>query len=235
MERFIKFIPLTVLAIAVIIVASLSVTHVLTPVNTNKVFTGVNSTNSKTSTTDLNRVPSTSSTTVEPTTSTLSTTTSTALTTTTSIPPAPPPNQLSVGCVSQQTLAAWFPGFQSYSYTNIFGYPEPINNFETLNRVFGCYLNKNTVLIYAGSIWSEGHGNGTETQGVYIVMDWWIFTPQSTLFIPVPNPVDTNPLWIVSVNPVGDILTLEPSKSGVGPPNPNINYYFSVPLGKFIS
>ena len=241
MERFIKFIPLTVLAIAVIIVTSLSVTHVLTPVNTNKVFTGVNSTNSKTSTTDLNRVPSTSSTTVEPTTtSTLSTTTSTALTTTTSIPPAPAPNQLSVGCVSQQTLAAWFPG-TSYSFTNTFGYPESINgNFEMTNSVLGCYLNKNTVSIHAGSIWSEGVGNGTETQGVYISMDWWIFPPQSYIFIPVPNPVESNPLWIVSVNPVGDVLTLEPSLTrwpmgGVVDPNPNMNYYFSVPLGKFIS
>ena len=101
-------------------------------------------------------------------------------------------------------------------------------------------MNKNTVVIHAGAIGPEGT-NGTVTQGVYIVMDWWIFPPQSYIFIPVPNPVDTNPLEIVSVNPVGDVLTLESTLPDTGvtgampDPNPNINYYFSVPLGKFIS
>ncbi len=171
----------------------------------------------------------------------MSTTTSTALTTTTSIPPAPAPNQLSVGCVSTQILNDWFPGSLNFSFTKTFIVPDNVNNFQQTNSIFGCYLNKNTVVIHAGAMWSGHADNGTETQGVYIILDWWAELSMSTIFIPVPNPVDTNPLEIVSVNPVGDVLTLESTLPDTGvtgampDPNPNISYYFSVPLGKFIS
>ncbi len=116
-----------------------------------------------------------------------------------------------------------------------------VDNFQPTTSIFGCYLNKYIAAIQAGSMWSEGIANGTETQGVYIVMDWWTYPYMSVKFIPLPNPPgNPYPPEIVSVNPVGDVLTLEPSLTpwptrGVVDPNPNVKYYFSVPLGKFIS
>ena len=148
------------------------------------------------------------------------------------IPPPPTSSQQGVGCVGIQTLDAWFPD-SNFSPLSILGYPQttPGPPFEESNFTWGCFQNKYFTGVVAGEYWSQGVGMGISTQGVLIIMDWWTPPFRYTQFIPVPNPpnVRTPPLKIVSINPNGDILTLQPISG------PAATYYFSIPLGKFIS
>jgi hypothetical protein len=119
-------------------------------------------------------------------------------------------------------------------------YPQSVDgSFMETNFIYGCYLNKNFAIVYAGTMWQYGIYNGTPTQGIFIVLDFWNVPSSSNIFIPLPRADhEPNPLQIVSVNPQGDVLTLEPLTGALAynsHPNPNINYYFSIPLGKFIS
>ncbi len=238
-SKNIKFIPITVLLLASILVGTLTATHAFTSNRTSKIISTTTTRAEHTTKTMSSSTLETSVTTTTLPTTTVSSTSSLSNTTTTSIPPFST-SQSSIGCVSEQTLQAWFP-YMDLSTTKTGPlYPQSVDgSFMETNFIYGCYLNKNFAIVYAGTMWQYGIYNGTPTQGIFIVLDFWNVPSSSNIFIPLPRADhEPNPLQIVSVNPQGDVLTLEPL---TGPftdnshPNPNINYYFSIPLGKFIS
>lgn len=237
-SKTIKFIPITVLLLASILVGTLTATHVFTSNRTSKIISTTTTRAEHATKAMSSSTLETSVTTTTLPTTTVSSTSSLSNTTTTSIPPFST-SQSSIGCVSEQTLQAWFPSMD-LSTTKPQLYPQSVDgSFMVTNSIYGCYLNKYLVDLNAGTMWQYGIYNGTPTQGIFIQMDFWTAPSTSNIFIPLPGADhEPNPLQIVSVNPQGDVLTLEPL---TGPftdnshPNPNINYYFSIPLGKFIS
>lgn len=237
-SKTIKFIPITVLLLASILVGTLTATHVFTSNRTSKIISTTTTRAEHTTKTMSSSTLETSVTTTTLPTTTVSSTSSLSNTTTTSIPPFPT-SQSSIGCVSEQTLQVWYPGM-NVTYNKIDYYPQSVDaNFMQTTDMFACYLNKFLVNLTAGTMWQYGIYNGTPTQGIFIVLDFWNVPSSSNIFIPLPGADhEPNPLQIVSVNPQGDVLTLEPLTGALAynsHPNPNINYYFSIPLGKFIS